>query len=76
MKLELLSVTRSVTPLTNEASVDSFVVGSAFVSDKIGADNAWVVIDEEVIDKIRLGQPVRVQYKKSFMDQMKHLADI
>lgn len=76
MKLEVLNISRSINPLTNQTSIDSFVVGSAFVSDKIANDNAWVVIDEKMADKIRLGQPVRVQYKKTFMDQVKHLADI
>lgn len=76
MKLDVFSISRSVNPLTNEASVDSFVVGNAFVSDKIGNDNAWVIIDKEMIDQVRLGQPVQVQFKKTFMDELKHIADI
>lgn len=68
--LEILNLTHSTNPLTNKTSVDVFKLGTARVSDQIGSDTSWMIIDSEIADKIRLGQPVQMQFKKSFLEQV------
>lgn len=74
--LEILNLMRTTNPLTNEASVDTFKLGSAKASDQIGNDSAWLIVSEEMASKVRLGQPVRLQFKKGLLDQMNKITSL
>lgn len=71
--LVIQNVSRTVNPLTNEESIEIFTLGNARASDQIGSDSAWIIVDEKITDKIRLGQPVRLQYKKSLLDKLRDM---
>ena len=74
--VEIMNVTRMNNPLTNQTSIETFKLGSARVSNQIGSESAWIIIDEEIAEKIRIGQPVRLQFKKGFGDHFADLRDV
>lgn len=71
--VEIMNVTRMDNPLTKQTSIETFKLGTARVSNQIGTESAWIIIDEEIAAKIRIGQPVRLQFKKGMFE---HMADI
>ncbi|WP_027588859.1 hypothetical protein [Pseudomonas sp. RL] len=74
--VEITNVTRMNNPLTNQTSIETFSLGTARVSNQIGSESAWILVEEEIAEKIRIGQPVRLQFKKGLGDHIGTIRDI
>lgn len=74
--VEITNVTRMNNPLTNQTSIETFTLGTARVSNQIGSESAWILVEEEIAEKIRIGQPVRLQFKKGLFDHVADLRDV
>src|SRR5690606_11458752 len=66
--VEITNSVRSINPLTNQITVETAPLGTARVSNLITSETAWIIIDKELADRIRIGQPVRPRYKKGFFE--------
>lgn len=51
-----------------EADIDSFKIGEGGISNELGANHSWILVDDQqVSSKIRLGDLVKVQYRTGFL---------
>jgi len=67
--IEIKTKKKVINQLTEEESIEEYVVGYGTVSDKIQRKTAWVHLDSEVEgEMVRLGDEVKVIYTKDFMD--------
>lgn len=66
--VKIMNLTRTINPLTHEESIESYELGTGRVSDQIGNDFAWVIVNSDIVGKIRLGQPVQIKYRRGFFD--------
>jgi hypothetical protein len=65
-KFEVSGQYESQNPITNEIEVERKIIASGSVSDLIDPKSSWVVIDDaKKAETIRLGDAVRMKYKKS-----------
>jgi len=65
-KFEISGQYESENPITNKIEVERRVVASGVVADKIDPKSSWVLIDDaKKVDQIRLGDVVKMKYKKS-----------
>ena len=55
-------------PLTGEASVEEAVIAKGTISDRVGDKHAWIVVDEETANLIKLGDYVKVKYEKNWYE--------
>lgn len=55
-------------PLTGETSMEESVVTKGTISDRVGNEHAWVVVDEETANLIKLGDYVKVKYEKNWYE--------
>lgn len=53
-------------PITNEIEEESKIIAKGKISDQINENSSWVIIEDENIDKIRMGDKIQIFYKKSF----------
>lgn len=61
-KFKIYSIENNYNPITDENNMEEIEIGIGVVSNIITRDNAWVIIDDkETIDKIRLGNIVKVR---------------
>lgn len=68
-KLEITGQYENENAITGEIEVEKRIIGSATVTDKIDPKTCWIVIDDEDnINSVRLGDAVKVKYKKSSFD--------
>jgi len=66
---QIFSVNKSVNPLTKEETVDEISLGEGRVSEQVGPNYAWLVVKEDELQQApRLGDFVKVTYKKGFGD--------
>jgi len=57
----------SENPLTGDISTEEYLVASGTISNQVGTNFAWVVVDdEEEAQKIKLGDYVKVQFSKGW----------
>ena len=62
--------------ITNEIEIEDRIIAQGKVSNKINPKFSWVIIeDDNVINSIRLGDAVRFQYQKSWLNKIQKLAD-
>ena len=65
-KFEVSGKYESQNPITGEIEVERKIIASGSVSDLIDPKSAWVVIDDtKKAETIRLGDAVKMKYKKS-----------
>jgi hypothetical protein len=65
-KFEVSGQYENENALTNQVEVERRIITSGTVADKVDPKTAWVVIDDaKKIDSIRLGDTVKMKYKKS-----------
>lgn len=65
-KFEISGQYETENPLTNQVDVERRIIGSGTVSDLVDPKTCWVVIDDaKKADSIRLGDAVKMKYKKS-----------
>jgi len=63
--------TASNNPLTGEKSVEEYEVATGVVSDQLGPQFAWIVVDDkEAADKIRLGDTVKLAFKIGMFEKV------
>lgn len=61
-KFKIYSIENNYNPITDENTTEEVEIGTGVVSNIISRDNAWVIIDDkETIDKIRLGNIVKIR---------------
>ncbi len=62
-------------PITNKTEIERRIIATGKVSDKIDPKSSWIVINEkEKENSIRLGDAVKIKYKKSQMESFTKLA--
>ena len=62
-------------PITGKVEVERRIIASGTVTDKIDPKTSWVMIDDaKTIEKIRLGDVVKIKYKKSYLDSVFKIA--
>jgi len=62
-------------PITNQTEIERRIITTGKVSDKIDPKSSWVVIeDSEKENSIRLGDAVKIKYKKSQLEAFGKLA--
>ncbi len=65
-KFEVSGQYESENPITNEMEVETRIIAKGVVADKVEPKSAWVLIDDaKTADLIRLGDVVKMKYKKS-----------
>ena len=70
-KFEITSQYEVENAITNESEVETRIIASGTVTDKIEPKVSWTVIDDETqIEKIRLGDSVKIKYKKGSFDNV------
>lgn len=79
-KFEIFGQYETENPITNQNEVERRVIGSGTVTDKIDPKTAWVVVDEnDSVEKVRLGDSIKMKYKKSTFSSVvraaKNIAD-
>lgn len=68
-KVELSGQYESENPITGKVEIERRVIGAATVADRIDPKSSWIVIDDKKnINQIRLGDVVKMKYKKSQFD--------
>ena len=68
-KFEITTQSESENPITGLSEIERKVIGSGVIADKIDPKSSWVLIDDkEKIDSIRLGDTVKMKYKKGTFD--------
>lgn len=74
-KFEVSGKYENENPLTNKIETERRIITTGAVSDKINSRTSWVVIDNsKKIDAIRLGDTVRLKYKRSNFSKASKLA--
>ena len=65
-KFEVTGQYESENPITNQVEVERRIIATGAVSDKIDPKTSWVVIDDaKKAETIRLGDAIKMKYKKS-----------
>lgn len=65
-QLEVIGKYDVQNPITLEAETERRIIAKGVVSDQINPKSAWIIIkDQETINKIRLGDMVKMKYKKN-----------
>jgi hypothetical protein len=70
-EVEIVSLKSSVDPLTKRSTTDEAVVVSGRISDVIGEESSWIIVDDEGgAAKVRRGDIVKVKHKKNIWDSL------
>ena len=74
-KFEIIGQFENQNSINNQVEVEKRIIATGKISDIIDPKNAWIIIDDsENIDKIRLGDTVKIKYKRSKMDKFAKVA--
>ena len=58
-------------PITGEIEIENRIIAQGKISDKIEPKTSWIVVsDEESSKRIRLGDKVKMKYKKNFFKDL------
>ena len=75
-KFKIIGKYETKNSLTDKNEIERRIIASGKVSDKINPKSSWVLIDDEnTINSIRLGDVVKFEYKKSWLDKATKLAN-
>ncbi len=76
LKLDIYTLEEYSEPFSDSTSIEEVKIGEAIVTDKILNDKAWIIIkDKKVAQKIKLGDFVKLKFKKSLSKKFDNLAD-
>jgi hypothetical protein len=68
-KFEITGQYEIENPITNQNEIERRVIASGVIADKIEPKTSWVIIDDATkINAIRLGDAVKMKYKKNSFD--------
>lgn len=74
-KFEIIGQYETENAITGQSEVERRIIGTGTVTDKIDPKTSWVVIDDaDNIGAIRLGDSVKMKYKKSSFSVVTKLA--
>jgi hypothetical protein len=69
-KFEVIGKYEIDNSLTKKSEIESRIIGSGKVADKIDPKSSWILMDDaDVVNSIRLGDVVKFKYKRSFFDK-------
>ena len=72
--ITIYHIEESTNPLTNEVSAEEYAVTEGTISNQVGKNHAWVVVeDKEKASKIKLGDYVKVLYEKGMLESFSGL---
>jgi len=70
-KLIIYTLKKTTNALNNQVEIEEIPLGAAVVSDQIKEDYAWIVPeDSDKANQVRLGDFVRIDYKKGLMEAL------
>jgi len=70
-KIEITGKYEVENPITEEIEIENRIIAQGVISDKIEPKTSWIVISkEENAKKIRLGDKIKLQYKKGFFAKL------
>ncbi|QEP44900.1 hypothetical protein D5085_18225 [Ectothiorhodospiraceae bacterium BW-2] len=70
-KIEIIRLRQEGNRLTQKVTLVERGIGSATVTDQIGADYSWALVDKaEEARRIQLGDYVKVRFDRSFMESL------
>jgi hypothetical protein len=70
-KFEIIGQYEVENSITNETEIEKRIIVSGVISDKIDPKTSWILIDDSKQEHlIRLGDVVKMKYKKSFFDKV------
>ncbi|MBU6339831.1 MAG: hypothetical protein KGQ36_07685, partial [Rickettsiales bacterium] len=65
-QFEIIGKYENQNEITEESEVERRVIANGTITDKIDPKTSWVIIDDaKKIDSIRLGDSIKIQYKKA-----------
>lgn len=65
-KFEIFGSYENENPITGKIETESRMIATGVVADKIDPKSSWVILDDEkTINDVRLGDAVKMKYKKS-----------
>ena len=74
-KFEIIGQFENQNSINNQVEVEKRIIATGKISDIIDPKNAWIIIDDsENNDKIRLGDAVKIKYKKNKIDKIAKVA--
>jgi hypothetical protein len=74
-KFEIIGQYEIENPITGQSEIERRIIAQGTVTDKIDPKSSWVVIDDkDKIDSIRLGDIVKMKYKKSYFASVGKMA--
>jgi len=69
LKIKIYAMRSTVNPLNGSVNNEEIFIGEGRVSDQITPNTSWILIeDKEVADQIRVGDYVKYNYQKGFVD--------
>lgn len=69
-RVQVMTVSRSFDPLSNKESIETTPLGTGRVTNQIGNNFAWIIVDKKIADQIRLGQPVQATFSIPIWETM------
>ncbi len=76
MKLDLYTLEEYSEPFSDSVTIEEIKIGDVTVTDKILDDKAWIIInDKKIVNKIKLGDFVKLKFKKSFAKTFDSISD-
>ncbi len=74
-KFEITGQYENENPITNVMEIEKRIIATGVVTDKIDPKTCWVVLDDvKKVDSVRLGDAVKMKYKKSSFAKVTKLA--
>jgi hypothetical protein len=76
-KFEVIGKYEIENALTGKSEIESRIIASGEVADKIDPKSSWVLIDDsDTINSIRLGDLVRFKYQRSWLDKVVKMVEV
>lgn len=73
-KFDVVTKTEETNPLTNQKEVTTIKIAEGVISKEISPNYSWIKIkDKNSSQKIRLGDTVKMKYKRSFGSKLKRI---
>lgn len=73
MKFNIINKTQSYNSITKNTQVEKRIIATGKVSNIIGPDSSWIVLDKtEYNNQIRLGDVVIFKHNRSFFEKVAH----
>jgi len=71
-EVEIFSLRRSVDPLTKRTITDQSLVATGRVSDVVGEESSWVIVDDEkAAARVRRGDVIKVKHNMAWYEKIK-----